>query len=168
MPYKNEIVALFQDLLLDAQGHNKSAYKFGLLLANNLPQDVEFDIRKTKNGAYNIGDLGEVAVKYNIDEQGYITWSRANRNDIDRKNLNEIKTFPSANRNPNGLKNPQGFIAVSKYGIHHITKNLVEKYWEQFKDNKGLKEPTLQILKQMIENDNPKLLKKLNQQVLGG
>jgi hypothetical protein len=82
--------------------------------------------------------------------------------------LNEIKTFPSANRNPNGLKNPQGFIAVSKYGIHHITKNLVEKYWEQFKDNKGLKEPTLQILKQMIENDNPKLLKKLNQQVLGG
>lgn len=164
---KNQIADRFADKLVVAKGHEKTAYTFGLLLANNLPENVILEIRQTKQGAFNIGDLGEAFVKLVINDTLIATWSRQGMNDLDRKNLNEVKVFASANRNPNGLKQPKGFIAVSKFGVHHITKTMVEKYWELFKDNKGLKEPTTQILKEILQNENPKLLKKLTQQILG-
>jgi hypothetical protein len=164
---KNQIAATFAEKLEGAKGHEKSAYTFGLALANNLPENAILEIRQTKQGAFNIGDLGEAFVKLVLLNTNVATWSRQGMNDIDRKNLNEVKVFAAANRNPNGLKQPKAFIAVSKFGVHHITKVMVEKYWELFKDNKGLKEPTSQILKEMIENENPKLLKKLTQEILG-
>jgi hypothetical protein len=164
---KNQIAETFAEKLEGAKGHEKSAYTFGLALANNLPENAILEIRQTKQGAFNIGDLGEAFVKLVLLNTNVATWSRQGMNDIDRKNLNEIKVFAAANRNPNGLKQPKAFIAVSKFGVHHITKVMVEKYWELFKDNKGLKEPTTQILKEMIENENPKLLKKLTQEILG-
>jgi hypothetical protein len=164
---KNQIAATFAEKLEGAKGHEKSAYTFGLALANNLPENAILEIRQTKQGAFNIGDLGEAFVKLVLLNTNVATWSRQGMNDIDRKNLNEVKVFAAANRNPNGLKEPKAFIAVSKFGVHHITKSMVEKYWELFKDNKGLKEPTTQILKEMIENENPKLLKKLTQEILG-
>jgi hypothetical protein len=164
---KNQIAETFAEKLEGAKGHEKSAYTFGLALANNLPENAILEIRQTKQGAFNIGDLGEAFVKLVLLNTNVATWSRQGMNDLDRKNLNEIKVFAAANRNPNGLKQPKAFIAVSKFGVHHITKVMVEKYWELFKDNKGLKEPTTQILKEMIENENPKLLKKLTQEILG-
>lgn len=164
---KNQIAETFAEKLEGAKGHEKSAYTFGLALANNLPENAILEIRQTKQGAFNIGDLGEAFVKLVLLNTNVATWSRQGMNDLDRKNLNEIKVFAAANRNPNGLKQPKAFIAVSKFGVHHITKVMVEKYWELFKDNKGLKEPTSQILKEMIENENPKLLKKLTQEILG-
>ena len=164
---KNQIAATFADKLVGAKGHEKSAYTFGLTLAQNLPENAILEIRQTKQGAFNIGDLGEAFVKMVILKTLTATWSRQGMNDIDRKNLNEVKVFAAANRNPNGLKEPKAFIAVSKFGVHHITKSMVEKYWELFKDNKGLKEPTTQILKEILENENPKLLKKLTQEILG-
>jgi hypothetical protein len=167
MPYKNELLGVFAEMLATAKGHNKVAYGFAVRLLNNLDEATEIDIRKTKNGAYNIGDLGECLVKNAIEKQEYLTWARQGRKDIDRKNLNEVKTFASANRNPNGLKNPQGFIAVSKFGVHHITKTMVEKYWEILKENKGLKEISQKVLQEIIENENPKILKTLNEKVVG-
>lgn len=164
---KNQIAETFAEKLAFAKGHEKTAYTLGLALANNLPEGAMLEIRKTKQGAFNIGDLGEAFVKLIINDTLIATWSRQNMNDLDRKNLNEIKVFAASNRNPNGLKTPKAFIAVSKFGVHHITKQMVEKYWELFKDNKGLKEPTTQILKEIIENDNPKILKKLTQEMLG-
>jgi hypothetical protein len=167
MPYKKELIGVFAEMLNVAKGHNKVAYGFALKLLNNFNDEIEIDIRKTKNGAYNIGDLGECLVKFAIKPQEYLTWARQGRNDLDRKNLNEIKTFASANRNPNGMKNPIGFIAVSKFGVHHITKTMIEKYWEMLKDNKGLKEISQKVLQEIIENENPKLLKNLNEKIMG-
>lgn len=164
---KNQIAETFAEKLEGAKGHEKSAYTFGLALAQNLPEGAILEIRKTKQGAFNIGDLGEAFVKLVIQKTLTATWSRQGMNDLDRKNLNEIKVFSASNRNPNGLKNPKAFISVSKFGVHHITKSMVEKYWEMFKDNKGLKEPTTQILKEIIQNENPKILKKLTQEILG-
>ena len=164
---KNQIAETFAEKLALAKGHEKSAYTFGLALANNLPENAVLEIRQTKQGAFNIGDLGEAFVKLIINDTLIATWSRQGMNDLDRKNLNEIKVFAAANRNPNGLKQAKAFIAVSKFGVHHITKQMVEKYWELFKDNKGLKEPTTQILKEIIENEIPKVLKKLTQEMLG-
>jgi hypothetical protein len=164
---KNQIAETFAKKLEGAKGHEKSAYTFGLALAQNLPEGAILEIRQTKQGAFNIGDLGEAFVKLVIQNTLTATWSRQGMNDLDRKNLNEIKVFAAANRNPNGLKEPKAFISVSKFGVHHITKAVVQKYWEMFKDNKGLKEPTTQILKEIIQNENPKILKKLTQEILG-
>jgi hypothetical protein len=167
VPNKNDLVKVYADLLKTAKGHNKVAYEFAITLLENLDNSTQLEIRPTKNGAYNIGDLGECLVKNAIEKQEYLTWARQGRKDIDRKNLNEVKTFASANRNPNGLKNPQGFIAVSKFGVHHITKTMVEKYWEILKENKGLKEISQKVLQEIIENENPKILKTLNEKVVG-
>ena len=164
---KNQIAEKFAEKLEGAKGHEKSAYTFGLALAQNLPENALLEIRQTKQGAFTIGDLGEAFVIMVIQKTLTATWSRQGMNDLDRKNLNEVKVFAAANRNPNGLKEPKAFIAVSKFGVHHITKSMVEKYWELFKDNKGLKEPTTQILKEILENENPKILKKLTQEILG-
>jgi hypothetical protein len=167
VPNKNDLVKVYADLLKTAKGHNKVAYEFAITLLENLDNSTQLEIRPTKNGAYNIGDLGECLVKNALAPQEYLTYARQGRKDLDRKNLNEIKTFASANRNPNGFKNPQGFISVSKFGVHHITKEMVEKYWGLFKDNKGLKEITSQVLKEILENENPKILKNLNKKILG-
>jgi hypothetical protein len=167
MPNKTELLKVYADLLKTAKGHNKVAYSFATTLLENLADNVEIDIRGTKNGAYNIGDLGECLVRNAINPTDYQTWARQGRNDLARKNLNEIKTFAAANRNPNGLAKPSGFIAVSEYGIHHITKEMIEKRWEILKDNKGLKEISKAILKEIIENENPKVLKNLNKKILG-
>ena len=164
---KTDLLKVYADLLKTAKGHNKTAYVFAVELLENLNDDVlEIDIRRTKNGAYNIGDLGECLVRNAINPSDYQTWARQGRNDLARKNLNEIKTFAAANRNPNGLLKPAGFIAVSEYGVHQITKESIANRWDLLKDNKGLKEVSKAILKDIIENDNPKILKALQKKIL--
>lgn len=144
--------------------HNKIAYAFALKLVNSLDENATLTIRQTKN-AVNIGDLGECVVKYHMNKDADLHYSLAGTNDLDRKALNEIKTFSSANRYPNGLEKPSPFIAVAPQGVYHITKQLVEKYWEEFKiDSNGLKTPTTAILKSMIE-DGAKKLKTLSSKI---
>jgi hypothetical protein len=163
---KRDVIQVLSQLIPNVKGHDRIAYKFGLIIANNLPEYARFDIRKTKNGAFNLGDLGEIAVKILLEKPEIATWSRQGQTDLNRVKLNEIKVFPASNRNPNGLIEPKPFIAICSLGVYEITKKIVEKYWDEFKDNKGLKEPTLAILKKMIANDSPKLLKRLTSNII--
>lgn len=150
----------------EKNGHNKIAFKFILQVLANAPQDLTFNVRKnTRKNAFNIGDVAECVAKHFITHDKELTYSQANENDIkDRKGKNEIKTFSNSNRYPNGFTEPQGFYSISKYGVHYITKDIVKKYWADFRDYKGVqKQPTLKILKAMINNENPRLIKYLNE-----
>lgn len=151
----------------NSKGHNKTAYKFALQLLSNAPTDLLFTVRQNQNeNAFNIGDVSECLVKYYFTKDKNLSYSLANENDLQRASMNEIKTFANANRYPNGFTSPQGFIAVSEYGIHYITKALCSKYWYEFRDYKGIqKQPTKAILKTMIDNDQPRLLKGLTEAI---
>lgn len=162
---KTELVEIFSNAYAQAvekgNRHNKKAYAFAIQLVNSLEDNATLTVRQTTN-AINIGDVGECVVKYHLTTKQEIRYSLAGENDLDRKTLNEIKTFSAANRYPNGLQEPSGFIAVSPYGVYYITKSLVKKYWEEFKlDANNLKTPTTAILQCMIE-DGARRLEKLS------
>ena len=164
---KSSIVERFESKLLGAKGHEKKAYSVGYKLAYNLPDNAILNIRETKQGAFNIGDLGEAFVKMVINGASETSVSSKGRKDIERRNYNEVKTFSSANRNPNGFAKPTSFIAICELGVYEIKKESVAIRWDLLKDNKGLKEITLSILKDIIENDNPKRLHELSAKMLG-
>jgi hypothetical protein len=151
-----------------SKGHNKTAYKFALQLLSNAPKDLIFTVRKNVNlNAYNIGDVSECLVKHYFTHDKELSYSLANESDISRNVKNEVKTFSNANRYPNGFASPQGFIAVSEYGIHYITKAMCKAYWSSFRDYKGIqKQPTKAILKEIIDNEQPKLLKGLTSAIV--
>jgi len=164
---KKSILERFASKLIGAKGHEKKAYSVGYRLAYNLPNNALLDIRETKQGAFNIGDLGEAFVKmviYGINETSV---SSQGRKDIERRYYSEVKTFSSANRNPNGFKVAKGFLAICELGVYEIKRESVANRWTLLKDNKGLKEISLSILKDIIENDNPKRLHDLSAKMLG-
>ena len=164
---KKELQKGFALAYATSKGHNKTAFKFALqLLANTkVSSDTRFEVRQNATEtAFNIGDVTECLVKHYFTHDNALRYALATENDLERARMNEIKTFSNANRYPNGFEKPQGFIAVSEYGIHYITKAMVEKYWLQFRDYKGIqKQPTKAILKSIIENEQPRLLKGLTE-----
>lgn len=164
---KKELQKGFALAYATSKGHNKTAYKFALQLLANAPisKDVTFEVRQNANEtAFNIGDVTECLVNYYFTHDNALRYALATENDLQRVRMNEIKTFSNANRYPNGFEKPQGFIAVSEYGIHYITKAMVEKYWSEFRDYKGVqKQPTKAILKTIIDNESPRLLKGLTE-----
>ena len=164
---KNTIVARFESKLIGAKGHDKKAYNIGYRLAFNLPNDAMLVIRETKNGAFNIGDLGEAFAKLVINNTLRVGVSSQGKKDIERRTYHEVKTFSSANRNPNGFKKAMGFLAICELGVYEIKRDSIAQRWAQLKDNKGLKEISLAILKDIIENDNPKRLHDLSATLLG-
>jgi hypothetical protein len=164
---KKSIVERFESKLLGAKGHEKKAYSVGYKLAYNLPDNAILNIRETKQGAFNIGDLGEAFVKMVINGASETSVSSKGRKDIERRNYNEVKTFSSANRNPNGFAKPTSIIAICDMGVYKIRKESIAQRWDLLKDNKGLKEITLSILKDIIENDNPERLHDLSAKMLG-
>lgn len=164
---KDTIKGRFASKLMTAKGHEKKAYSVGYRLACNLPNDAVLDIRETKQGAFNIGDLGESFVKLVINGVNESGVSSKGRKDIERRYYHEVKTFSSANRNPNGFKVPCGFIALCELGAYEIKRESIANRWNLLKDNKGLKEITLSILKDIINNDNPKRLHELSDKIIG-
>lgn len=164
---KSQLVERFSEKLVSAKGHEKKAYSVGYKLAYNLPNNATLQVRETKQGAFNIGDLGEAFVKLVIDNVSVAGVSSKGRKDIDRRNYNEVKTFSSANRNPNGFNKPTSILAICELGVYQVRKESIAKRWDLLKDNKGLKEITLSILKDIIENDNPKRLHELSTKLLG-
>lgn len=164
---KSSIVERFASKLIGAKGHEKKAYSVGYKLAYNLPDNAILNIRETKQGAFNIGDLGEAFVKMVINGASETSVSSKGRKDIERRNYNEVKTFSSANRNPNGFAKPTSIIAICDMGVYKIRKESIAQRWDLLKDNKGLKEITLSILKDIIENDNPERLHDLSAKMLG-
>jgi len=164
---KKSIVERFASKLLGAKGHERKAYSVGYKLAYNLPDNAILDIRETKQGAYNIGDLGEAFVKMVINGASETSVSSKGRKDIERRYYHEVKTFSSANRNPNGFKVATGFLAICELGVYEIKRESIAQRWDLLKDNKGLKEISLAILKDIIKNDNPKRLHDLSAKLLG-
>jgi hypothetical protein len=164
---KSSIVERFASKLESAKGHEKKAYSVGYKLAYNLPDNAILNIRETKQGAFNIGDLGEAFVKMVINGASETSVSSKGRKDIERRNYNEVKTFSSANRNPNGFAKPTSIIAICDMGVYKIRKESIAQRWDLLKDNKGLKEITLSILKDIIDNDNPERLHDLSAKMLG-
>jgi hypothetical protein len=162
-----ELKVAYAKAYANSKGHNKTAYKFALQLLANAPKDLIFTVRQNANeNAFNIGDVSECLVKHYFTHDKELSYSLANDNDLQRATKNEVKTFANANRYPNGFEQPQGFISVSEYGIHYITKAMVKKYWNDFRDYKGIqKQPTKAILKMIIDNESPKLLKGLSQAI---
>ena len=164
---KSQLVERFAEKLLSAKGHEKKAYSVGYKLAYNLPMGATLQVRETKQGAFNIGDLGEAFIKLVIENTNEGAVSSKGRKDIERRNYNEVKTFSSANRNPNGFAKPTSIIAICDMGVYKIRKESIAQRWDLLKDNKGLKEITLSILKDIIENDNPQRLHDLSAKMLG-
>ena len=164
---KKSILERFASKLIGAKGHEKKAYSVGYRLAYNLPDNALLGIRETKQGAFNIGDLGEAFVKVVINNALQVSVSSKGRKDINRRYYHEVKTFSSANRNPNGFKVANGFLAICELGVYEIKRESIAKRWTLLKDNKGLKEISLAILKDIIENDNPKRLHDLSAKLLG-
>ena len=72
---------------------------------------------------------------------------------MNKRSYHEIKTFASANRYPNGLKKPEGFLAINKNGVFYIKKELVEQYWDTFRYDKknDLYQPTASTVNAIIE-----------------
>lgn len=145
---------------------SRKAYAFAIELLNSLPNNEHLEVRRNpKTNTYNIGDIGEIVVKYHINNDSELSYSYSNQVDINRTVKNEIKTFSSANRYPNGLHEPEGFYSVSEYGVHYITKELVIKYWNEFRDHKGTKQPTLKVLKDIITNEQPNQIEYLTNKI---
>lgn len=164
---KKSIVERFASKLIVAKGHDKKAYSVGYKLAYNLPENALLDIRETKQGAFNIGDLGEAFAKMILENANEGAVSSKGRKDIARRYFHEVKTFSSANRNPNGFIKPIGFVAICELGAYKIKSESIANRWDLLKDNKGLKEISLAILKDIIENDNPERLHDLSAKMLG-
>lgn len=147
--------------------HSKIAYKFAIELLNTIPETVKLQVRANANGqAYNIGDLGEVIFKYHLDNNNELRYSFKDENDLDRVIKNELKTFSNSNRYPNGLTEPKGFYSISHYGIHYITKQMVVKYWNEFRPYKDQMQPTLKVLKDIIANERPKLFISMTEKMI--
>lgn len=166
---QNEIVAVVARALQDTDNrHSKIAYTLTLELLNNVSDNAVFDIRHTTN-ALNLGDITECIIKYHITDNLVQEYAKAGQLDIARAMKNEVKAFMNSNRYPNALNEVKGFLAISKYGVHYITKSLVAKYWNDERlhiDSKNGKQFTLAILKDMI-SDGAKLEKRLTEKMLG-
>ena len=141
-------------LLSQKDSKNKKAYAFAIELLNSIPKNEFLQVRRNPiSNTYNIGDIGEIVFKYHLNNDNELRYSFSNELDLNRKVKNEVKTFSSANRYPNGLIEPQGFYSISEYGIHYINKETVVKYWNEFRECKGTKQPTLKILKTILKNE---------------
>lgn len=161
--------AIAHALTTTTNRHSKIAYAFTLDLLRNLPDDIQFTIRQTEN-ALNIGDIGECSIKYHITSDIVQRYALANESDIANALRNEVKVFSNSNRYPNATIEPKGFIAISKYGVHYITKKLAAMYWNDDRmhiDSNGNKQFTLAILKDMLTENKVKLLKDLTEKIFG-
>lgn len=162
----NKIITSFENALIGADKHSKKAYKFAIDLLKSIPENVKITVRENATRkAYNVGDIAEVVFKYHLDNNNELRYAYAKENDLKRTVKNEIKTFSSYNRYPNGLVEPKGFYSVSEYGIHYITKEMVLKYWDEFRVYKDQRQPTLRVLKQILENENPKVFVSLTNKI---
>lgn len=156
-------------LLTTTNAHSKIAYNFTLQLLDSVSDNAVFTVRQTTN-ALNIGDIGECVVKYHINGEMIQRYALANEQDIANALRNEVKIFSNSNRYPNTTITPQGFIAVSKYGVHYVSKKVAAKYWNDERlhlDKNGYKQFTLSILKDMISNGEIKVLKDLTEKIFG-
>lgn len=155
---KDDILQQFANALLTTKnGHSKKAYNFALDVVNTLPDNTTLKVRQSLN-ALNIGDIVECAINYHLRKNNALSYALQGENDIDRNTKNEVKTFSCSNRYPNALKTITGFIAVSQYGVHYITKKMVEKNLDTMRIHKGLPQPTLKWLQDIIQNEQPKKL----------
>lgn len=163
----NTMIENFEMALLSTNdSKNKKAYAFAIQLLNSIPRNEFLQVRRNlKSGTYNIGDIGEIVVKYHIDNNNKLSYSFANETDLNRTVKNEIKTFASANRYPNGLQQPEGFYSVSEYGIHYITKEIIIKYWDNMRNHKGTKQLTLALLKEILTVEQPKQIEYLTNKI---
>lgn len=144
---------------------NIEAYEFTLKLLNALSDEIILEIPANKSNGLNVGAVGEVAVKHFITGDTELSMATSNENDIDRVRMNEVKVWSSVNRNPNALNDPYGFIAVSRNGVHYITKRIIEKYWNEFSDKNGKKTISRKMLETIITNEQPNKLKMLSEKL---
>jgi len=149
-----------------AKGHNRTAYGFALKVLKNAESDVVYSVRvNPESNTFNIGDVVECLLKSILQNEKEVSVALGEMNDLDRKTMNEIKAFSNASRTAGELKTPRGFIAVSEYGVHYITKVMCKKYWDTFKKTSKGYAPTKQALIQMLNNENPRLFKGLTQKL---
>lgn len=157
----------FAKAAVNSKGHNKIAYKFALTILKNLDNDMVINARRNlKSNTYNIGDIGEIVIKSYYNDQE-LSYSVNGTSDLNRERMNEIKTYSASNRPANGLLEPQGFIALTKHGVHYINKSLVMKYWNETvkKDNRyQFKTSTINYI---IENEKPNKLQGLTEYIFG-
>ena len=153
-------------LLSQKDSKNKKAYAFAIELLNSIPKNEFLQVRRNLiSNTYNIGDIGEIVFKYHLNNDSELRYSFSNELDLNRKVKNEVKTFSSANRYPNGFTEPSGFYSISEYGIHYITKSIAIKYWNEFRDYKGTKQPTLKVLKTILKNETVKKIEYMTDRI---
>ena len=154
----NQNISEMQERLNDLVGsasqkstlRNIEAYEFTLKLLNALSDEIILEIPANKSSGLNVGAVGEVAVKHFITGDTELSMATSNENDIDRVRMNEVKVWSSVNRNPNAMNDPYGFIAVSRNGVHYITKRIVEKKWNKFTNKNGNKSISRKILETIL------------------
>lgn len=169
----NENISEMQERLSELVGsasqkstlRNIEAYEFTLKLLNALSDEIILEIPANKSDGLNVGAVGEVAVKHFITGDTELSMATSNQNDIDRVRMNEVKVWSSVNRNPNAMNDPYGFIAVSRNGVHYITKKIVEKYWNEFADKNGKKTISRKMLETILEVEQPNRLKMLSEKL---
>lgn len=166
---KKEMVIAFNNALSQTtNAHSVKAYNFALTILENVKDDFKANLRaNAKETAFNIGDLGETIFKYHLTNDSQVLRANAHETDLNRVRQNEIKTFASSNRYPNGLTQIEGFYSISEYGVHYIRKEIVSKYWDTFKVVNGQKRLTLKWLRDVIMKDNPLLHETLTKKIFG-
>lgn len=112
---------------------SKRAYEIALDYLALVPDYVKIDPRNTKNGALNIGDIGELVLKYNKAisdsiKKRVLHRSPQGERDLSQYHKSEVKTFTVSNRHANGLSRRVGFTALLPQGTAWIPYEIAKQY----------------------------------------